>query len=126
MKPTEERARKHVDYSSHLSLDGYQDEAMKTAIYPERHRNPQYPALGLCGEAGEVANKVKKIYRDAGGRIEHESREALAEELGDVLWYVALLADEINLSLNNIAVRNLLKLRDRHSREAIHGSGDKR
>jgi NTP pyrophosphatase (non-canonical NTP hydrolase) len=109
-----------------MNFDGYQDFCITTAIYPKRHQNVQYVALGLAGETGEFVNKVKKVERDNGGRITHESREALAEELGDILWYVAMAADEINLSLESIVKNNIAKLTGRTERNTIRGNGDKR
>ena len=109
-----------------MEFNEYQQKAMETAVYPKRHRNVQYTALGLSGESGEFANKVKKVERDAGGRITQENREGMAEELGDALWYIALAADEINLSLETIAIRNLEKLLRRKIRNTLHGEGDDR
>ena len=71
-----------------MTFEEYQKEAQKTALYPEAYRLV-YPALGLAGEAGELANKVKKVLRDHGGRLSEEAREAILAELGDVRWYVA-------------------------------------
>lgn len=109
-----------------MNFNEYQEFCMNTAIYPNRHKNVQHTALGLAGEAGEFANKVKKVQRDQGGRITHESREAMAEELGDALWYIAMAADEINLSLESIVKKNVDKLTSRKSRGVFGGSGDKR
>ena len=107
-------------------FDKYQVEARKTAVYPDLGKNLWYPALGLNGEAGEVAEKVKKVYRDQGGLLYSESKARLAKELGDVLWYIANLATEIGLDLSDIAKDNLSKLRDRAERGKIHGKGDER
>ncbi len=109
-----------------MELNKYQEEAIRTAVYPNRGSNVEYPTLGLCGEAGEVANKVKKIQRDFGGRVTARYRIKIAEELGDVLWYLALCADEINLSLNTIAQMNIDKLSKRVSEGKLHGEGDNR
>ncbi|MDQ5834622.1 MAG: nucleoside triphosphate pyrophosphohydrolase family protein, partial [Actinomycetota bacterium] len=75
-----------------MRLSEYQHQSRRTAVYPDAGANLTYPALGLCGEAGECAEKVKKAIRDDGGELTGERREALAAELGDVLWYVAQLA----------------------------------
>lgn len=110
-----------------LIADGfetYQDHAMTSAIYPEQYKI-MYPALGL-GEAGEVQNKVKKIYRDNGGQWSAENRIAVAEELGDLLWYIAVLANDLGVSLGYIANQNLDKLASRKERNVLGGSGDSR
>jgi NTP pyrophosphatase (non-canonical NTP hydrolase) len=104
----------------------YQRRSRATAIYPGAGRNLAYPALGLCGEAGEAAEKVKKALRDDGGVLSAERRAALGAELGDVLWYVAQLATEAGLDLDAVAEANLAKLRSRHERGALSGSGDAR
>jgi NTP pyrophosphatase (non-canonical NTP hydrolase) len=109
-----------------MDLNAYQQAAGRTALYPDRGRNPLYPTLGLCGEAGEVADKVKKVLRDDGGVFSPERRQAIALELGDVLWYVAQLAHELGLSLEEIAGANLAKLADRAERNVLGGSGDRR
>ena len=107
-----------------MLLSDYQQRSRATAVYPEAGSNLTYPALGLCGEAGEAAEKVKKAMRDDGGILTEERREALAGELGDVLWYVAQLATEAGLDLDDIAGQNLEKLLSRQRRAALHGSGD--
>jgi NTP pyrophosphatase (non-canonical NTP hydrolase) len=85
-----------------------------------------YPTLGLVNEAGEVAGKVKKIFRDKNGEIGEAEREALKQELGDVLWYLAQICTELNLSLEEVAEANLEKLFSRLERNAIRGDGDTR
>ena len=107
-------------------FDLYQDAAESTAIYPDKGDNLYYPALGLAGEAGEVCEKIKKIMRDQRGFITEENEEELVKELGDVLWYVANLASEINRNLSEIAEVNLQKLEDRKNRGKLQGSGDNR
>lgn len=107
-----------------MELNEYQREAASTAIYPHIGDNPYYPALGLCGEAGEVANKIKKIMRD--GTPKADSRAAIAQELGDCLWYVAMVADEFDLALSYIATLNVMKLRHRNDLGTLGGSGDDR
>jgi len=109
-----------------MDLNAYQQAAGRTALYPDRGQNPLYPTLGLCGEAGEVADKVKKVLRDDGGVFSTERRQAIALELGDVLWYVAQLAHELGVSLEEIASANLAKLADRADRNVLGGSGDRR
>lgn len=108
-----------------MTLEAYQKEAQKTALYPEAYRL-LYPTLGLVGEAGELANKVKKVLRDQGGNLTEEVREALVAELGDVLWYVAQVATDLGVSLEEVARKNLAKLRSRQARGQLGGSGDNR
>ncbi len=104
-------------------MNEYQVEAIKTAIYP-KEQGMIYTALGLCGEAGEVAEKIKKYIRD-GGNINLLQND-IKKELGDVLWYVANLANEFDLSLDSIAKKNLEKLNSRKERNVLSGSGDNR
>lgn len=107
-----------------VTLNDYQTEALRTAIY----KNPViYPTIGLTGEAGEVADKVKKVLRDHNGVFENEDlRRGIALELGDVLWYVAALARDLEFSLQEVAGLNINKLRSRASRGKLSGSGDER
>ena len=107
-------------------FDLYQDSAEATAIYPDKGDNIYYPALGLAGEAGEVCEKIKKIMRDQKGFITQENEDELVKELGDVLWYVANIASEINRNMSEIAEVNLQKLEDRKNRGKLQGSGDNR
>lgn len=100
-----------------MNFEEYQDAASVTALYPNRLKNLEYPTLGLAGEAGEVANIVKKIQRDFGGEITDEIRAKLKDELGDVLWYISACADELNLTLKEIAEFNVEKLAQRHNRK---------
>lgn len=109
-----------------MDFGTYQERSRATARYPQAGCNPIYPTLGLCGEAGEVAEKVKKVLRDGEGVFDPQVREALQLELGDVLWYVAQLATELELSLEAIAEANLAKLASRAARNVIAGSGDER
>ena len=109
-----------------MELSDYQQRSRATAVYPGAGDNLTYPALGLCGEAGECAEKVKKAIRDDEGVLSEERRTALAGELGDVLWYVAQLATEAGLELDQIAADNLGKLLSRQERGALQGSGDTR
>lgn len=105
----------------------YEDRAMALAMYPGRGTGDlTYPTLGLCGEAGEVSEKVKKILRDSGGHVSEEASLSIAKEVSDVLWYVTALARELGYSLEEIAEINLAKLESRHARGKLHGSGDDR
>jgi len=109
-----------------MDLDTFQGAARRTALYPDVGQNPIYPTLGLCGEAGEIAEKVKKILRDQGGVFDQSSRDELRLELGDVLWYVAQLAAELGLSLEEVAQANLGKLSSRAERGTLGGDGNHR
>ena len=109
-----------------MDFDNYQKEARKTAIYPDKDKNFIYPTLGLVGESGEVAEKIKKILRDKKGIFDYESKLALKKELGDVLWYLSNLCDELDFSLSDVANENLEKLNLRLSKGKISGSGDDR
>ena len=111
-------------YKRVSDLDMYQKVAKTTAIYP-REQAIIYPTLGLTGEAGEVANKVKKLIRD-GYENNKDYREALSKEIGDCLWYISILADDIGFKLSDIANDNLNKLLDRANRGKLSGSGDNR
>jgi NTP pyrophosphatase (non-canonical NTP hydrolase) len=108
-----------------MRFDDYQQTALRTAIYAERHRII-YPALGLASEAGEVAGKIKKVLRDQEGDFAKAPIEAIRDELGDVLWYVAVLAADLGLSLEQIAADNVAKLAARRQRGTIGGAGDHR
>ena len=104
----------------------YQDRALETAIYPNRGNNFVYPALGLVGEAGEVADKLKKVIRDNNGVLTDAVKDAVAAELGDTMWYVAVLASELGYGLDEIMAKNLAKLNSRKNRGVLTGSGDNR
>jgi len=107
-----------------MEMNTYQTKAKETAVFP-KCTALAYLSLGLAGEAGEVANKVKKILRQD-DLEEVQVREAIAAELGDVLWYLAMLADELGTDMNTLASDNLSKLRSRSKRNQIKGSGDNR
>ena len=109
-----------------MNFSDYQKAALQTAIYPGKGNNFTYPTLGLCGEAGEVAEKVKKLIRDKNSVPDEEFLMQIQKELGDVLWYVAVLADEFGLSLEYIAMMNIAKLQDRMDRGKLQGNGDER
>jgi NTP pyrophosphatase (non-canonical NTP hydrolase) len=99
-----------------MNFKEYQEAASQTALYPRRLSNLEYPTLGLAGEAGEVANIVKKIQRDHGGVLNDDVRAKLMDELGDVLWYISACADELEITLEEIAEYNVDKLAKRHGR----------
>jgi len=111
-----------------LTFGDYTRQATITAIYPGRNRpdGVTYCALGLVGEAGETANAWKKVLRDDEGRITPETRLKLLKEIGDVLWYAAMLADELNSSLEAVARLNSIQLNSRQRRGTLRGSGDDR
>ena len=112
-------------YKKVSDLDMYQQVAKTTAIYP-REQAIIYPTLGLTGEAGEVANKVKKIIRDGTNKNNENLVQEISSEIGDVLWYIAVLADDVGVKLSDIANNNLIKLENRKKKGTIHGSGDDR
>ena len=102
-----------------MTFDEYQEFARSTAIYPEECK-VTYPTLGLCGEAGEVAEKVKKNIRDG------KSLDGVGLELGDVLWYISALADDLGVSLEDVVKANVNKLYSRKARNKLQGDGDNR
>ena len=112
-------------YNRISDLDMYQQVAKTTAIYP-REQAIIYPTLGLTGEAGEVANKVKKIIRDGTNKNNENLVQEISAEIGDCLWYISVLADDIGVKLSDIANSNLIKLANRKKNNTIHGSGDDR
>jgi len=109
-----------------MEISEYQKLSRHTAGYPAIGHPVIYPTLGLTNEAGEVAGKIKKVFRDKGGEINEETRSALAAELGDVLWYLAQVCTELDLSLDEVAEANLSKLLDRQARGKLRGDGDTR
>jgi NTP pyrophosphatase (non-canonical NTP hydrolase) len=109
-----------------MNFNDYQTQSRKTAKYPAIGHPVIYPTLGLTNEAGEVAGKIKKIFRDKGGVIGEAERDALKGELGDVLWYLTQLCTELDLSLEDVAAHNLEKLFSRMERGKISGDGDNR
>lgn len=109
-----------------MTFEEYQKKSRKTAKYPDAGSNFVYPTLGLAGEAGEVAEKIKKIIRDDGGEVLLEKKKEVEKELGDVLWYVSQIATELGLSLDEIAEKNIEKLYSRLDRGKLGGSGDNR
>lgn len=107
-----------------MELNKYQEEAAKTAFY--EHDDVAYCALGITGEGGEVADHVKKMLRDDDGVLTEERRQSLKKELGDVLWYIARMAGKLGFTLDDVAISNIEKIKDRLKRNAQHGSGDNR
>lgn len=132
----------HIAFSTfRLSFNDYQDLSFGFAAYPEcrvisEQEDPTgplsvsaryiYPALGLSGEAGEVAEKIKKIIRDDNGIISEQKKTELKKEIGDILWYCAALSKELGFTLESVARTNLEKLTSRKQRNVLHGEGDNR
>ena len=125
MNNLEKEAKQFMKWKniSTITATEYQQSACKTAIFP-KELGVQYLALGLTGEAGEVANKVKKLIRDGGDTP--DKRKEISKELGDVCWYLAVLAEELGSNLGKIMEDNLNKLEDRRARGVLGGSGDNR
>ena len=108
-----------------MTLNEYQQKALETAVYPQEFKII-HPSLGLTGEAGECADKVKKVIRDNGGQFTEEKKYELAKEIGDVLWYCATFANDIGFDLETIGQMNNDKLHSRQERGVLGGSGDNR
>ena len=126
----EDEARKYMKdklfINELLTPDKYEDLAGQTAIFP-KEKALEYLALGLTSEAGEVAGKVKKLIRDGEDVEGFEMKKiAIASEIGDVLWYCAMMAKEVGVPLNTIMQENLKKLHGRKERGTLSGSGDTR
>jgi NTP pyrophosphatase (non-canonical NTP hydrolase) len=109
-----------------MELNEYQAAAKTTAVYNSADQQLVCTVLGLNGEAGEVAEKIKKVIRDKNSIIGESDRKEIQKELGDVLWYLAVLSDTLGLDLESVAAMNLEKLRSRFQRGLIHGEGDNR
>lgn len=110
---------------SETGFNEYQKQARSTAIYPADYAI-LYPALGLVNEAGEVVGKIKKVIRDNDNVYSEAKSMEIAGEIGDVLWYLAVLADDLGYTLEEIAQENLRKLQSRLDRGVLGGSGDNR
>lgn len=108
-----------------MTFEEYQEQTSKTAIYP-KEIGFMYLTLGLTGEAGEVADKVKKVLRDHGGWVDEKTKLDLMKEMGDVYWYLSELATYLDVSMSEVAHMNLDKLASRKERNKIGGSGDER
>ena len=129
--------RPEVEYPPELKeLDSgytfveYQFDASQTAVYPDKGTGSlqalSYLMLKLSGEAGEVGEKFAKILRDKGGKGDLDDRAEALKELGDVLWYVSQIANELNAGLDEVADTNIKKLASRKARGVLGGSGDNR
>lgn len=116
-----------------MNFNEYQEEAHKTAVYEKGNRKEDlvYLALGISGEAGEIANKIKKMLRGDYGQGDITFAKVISNievlgELGDILWYLSEMARHIGVSLNEVAIYNLDKLKSREGRGTIKGEGDDR
>jgi NTP pyrophosphatase (non-canonical NTP hydrolase) len=109
-----------------MNFEEYQTRSRSTALYPDIGARYIYPTLGLSNEAGEVAGKIKKVFRDRAGVLSDADRDALKGELGDVLWYLAQLCTDLGLSFDEVAEANLAKLASRQARGVLKGDGDTR
>lgn len=109
-----------------MNFQAYQTDSRKTWNHVHTDHPIVYPTMGLANEAGEVAGKVKKIFRDRDGIISDTDRDALKEELGDVLWYLTQICTELDLTLEEVAEKNISKLASRMERGTIRGDGDQR
>jgi len=113
-----------------MTFDEYQKLALTTAYTDAQHANTLMEktiwAMGVAGEAGEVVEKWKKIVAYKEGKISEEDLTELAKELADVVWYIAVMADSLGLSFDEIMRRNVIKLADRKKRNVIKGAGDNR
>jgi len=113
-----------------MEFGEYQKKSRVTALYNDAGKNFIYPTLGLAGETGEVVEKIKKLIRDGSAyepsQVSEEKKTEIAKEMGDVVWYLAQLATEFELSFDDIAAQNLEKLMSRLDRGVIGGDGDNR
>ena len=110
----------------HMTFREYQLKMKETAIYPDQGNNFIYPALGMMGEAGEVAEKIKKIWRDHNKKVSPEDKEEIKKEIGDVLWYLSQLAEELGINFDEVAQTNVDKIYSRRDRGRLGGHGDNR
>ena len=109
-----------------MTLDEYQQEALVTAVFHDEFKDIAHWVLGINGEAGEIAEKLKKIIRDKNGALSDDDKHEIAKEIGDVLWYLAVLSHQLDINFNEIGRMNIEKLRSRQARGKIHGNGDNR
>lgn len=110
-----------------MTLDEYQKQALVTALWSgDDMKDLAHWVLGITGEAGEVAEKVKKLIRDYDGQLDNEQKLELVKEMGDVMWYLAVLSKHLGYNLEAVGQLNIAKLRDRQVRNKIQGNGDNR
>jgi NTP pyrophosphatase (non-canonical NTP hydrolase) len=108
-----------------VTFDDFEAAALTTVLYDDKYRI-FYPALGLAGETGEVLEKIKKVFRDNDGVLADEKRKEIAKELGDVLWYIAALCRDLDITMDDVAELVIAKLKSRAERNVLRGSGDER
>jgi len=109
-----------------MTFNEYQIKSKETAKFPDKENIFIFATLGMMGEAGEVSEKIKKVWRDKNKVFNEEDREEIKKELGDVLWYMSQLASEIGIELDDVATNNINKTQSRIARNVLHGSGDNR
>lgn len=109
-----------------MTFREYQLKAKETANYPEKDHNFIYATFGMMGEAGEVGEKIKKIWRDKNKEVNETDRLEIKKELGDVLWYLSQIAEELKIDFDDVAETNIIKTHSRLERNVIHGFGDNR
>lgn len=110
-----------------MTLDEYQKEALVTAVFSDdSFKDLAHWVFGITGESGEIAEKIKKIVRDKKGEMSDQDKEEIIKEIGDVMWYLAVLAEHLGYNFEEVGKRNIAKLRSRQARNQIHGSGDNR
>lgn len=109
-----------------MNLNDYQNAALRTAAPRDKKNEFFHLILGLVGESGEIAEKIKKIVRDQDSDLTKLDKDDLTKELGDVLWHLAVIADYFDIPLEEVGVTNIAKLADRQRRGVIQGSGDNR
>lgn len=109
-----------------MDFDDYQKKSTFSIVLPDLVSDLKYLGLALAGETGEVAEKIKKLFRDADGKMDDAKKTELIKEMGDVFWYLARMADSLKIPLSQVAEMNLEKLKSRVDRQKIHGAGDNR
>lgn len=109
-----------------MTFKEFQDETQRTAVYPDKGNNFLYPLIGIMGESGEIAEKIKKIWRDKGNIVNPEDKLEITKEIGDVLWYLSQLSSELGIDFNGVAELNIKKIQSRVERQKINGKGDNR
>jgi len=110
-----------------MDFDEYQEKALETDLRTAINGNTLlYPVLGLADEVGEVVGKFKKLYRDRAGNLDEEYKQEIVKELGDVMWYLAVICDRLGVKMSEVAEKNIEKLHSRRKRGVIKGNGDNR
>lgn len=110
-----------------MTLNEYQKQALTTAMHTNNEfKDLLHWVLGITGESGEIAEKMKKIIRDKNSKVSKADKIELAKEIGDVLWYLAVFSDQLGVSFDEVAKENLAKLKSRKVRGTLQGSGDNR